>query len=121
MGPEPAIHDHCGNIYVPESRFRSDAMRADLSAFHEHVEVRHKLAGRSHAYAHRRALLHELLAARETYDEHGLREYVRYRVFSYPAWKVPDRNAVERDLCELLSADRPLRGKLIEAITRAKM
>ena len=52
LGPEPAIHDHCGNIYVPGSRFRSDAMRADLSAFHEHTEVLHKLAGRSHAYAH---------------------------------------------------------------------
>ena len=121
LGPEPAIHDHYGNIYVPASRFRSDAMRADLSAFHEHTEVLHKLAGRSHAYAHRRALLHELLAAKETYDEHGLREYVRYRVFNYPAWKIAGRSAIESGLCELLSAERPLRGKLIEVITRAGM
>ena len=78
-------------------------------------------AGRSHAYAHRRALLQELLAAKETYDEHGLREYVRYRVFNYPAWRIADRSALESGLCELLSAERPLRGKLIEAITRVGM
>ena len=121
LEPEPAIHDHYGNIYVPARRFNADAMWADLSAYHEHVEVGHKLAGRSHAYAHRRALLHELLAARDIYDEDGLREYVRYRVFNYPAWKIPDRSAVEKGICELLSADRPLRGKLVEAITRARM
>ncbi len=121
LEPEPAMHDHYGNIYVPGSRFRADAMRADLSAFHEHVEVQHKRAGRSHSYAHRRALLLELLAARDIYDEDGLREYVRYRVFNYPAWKIPDRSAVVRELCELLAAGRPLRGKLIEVFTRTKM
>ena len=121
LEPEPAIHDHYGNIYVPARRYRADGLRADLSAYHEHVEVQHKLAGRSHAYAHRRALLHELLAARDIYDEDGLREYVRYRVFNYPAWKIPDRSAVEKEICGLLSADRPLRGKLIEVITRARM
>ena len=96
-------------------------MRADLSAFHEQTEVYHKLAGRSLAYAHRRALLLELLAAKDIYDEDGLSDYVRYRVFNYPAWKAPDRSAVARELCELLSAERPLRGKLIEVITRAGM
>ena len=80
-------------------------MRADLSAFHEHTEVCYKLAGRSHAYAHRRALLLELLAAKQIYDEDGLSDYVRYRVFNYPDWKIPDRSAIENALCELLSAD----------------
>ena len=89
LEPEPAIYDHHGNIYVPASRFESDALRADLSAYHEHVEVQHKLAGRSHAYAHRRALLMELLAARDIYDKDGLREHVQYRVCNYPAWKDP--------------------------------
>ena len=105
----------------PKAASAPDSMRADMSAFHEHTEVLHKLAGRTHAYAHRRALLEELLAARETYDEHGLREYVRYRVFNYPAWKAPDRSAVARELCELLLAGRPLRGKLMEVITGARM
>ena len=121
LEPEPAIHDHYGNIYVPASRLRADAMRADLSAYHEHIEVQQKLAGRSHAYAHRRALLMELLAAKGIYDKDGLREYVQYRVFNYPAWKIPDRNAIMSELCGLLSADRPLRGRIINVITRAKM
>ena len=121
LEPEPAIHDHYGNIYVPASRFASDTLRADLGAYHEHVEVQHELAGRSHAYAHRRALLMELLAARDIYDADGLREYVRYRVSIYPAWKIPDGGAVASELCELLSADRPRRGRLIEVITRARM
>ena len=121
LGPEQAIHDHDGNIYVAESRVRADSMRADLSAFHEHTEVCDKLAGRSHAYAHRGALLLELLAAKQIYDEDGLSDYVRYRVFNYPDWKIPDRNAIENALCELLSADLPLRGRLIEVFTRARM
>ncbi len=121
LEPEPAIHDHYGNIYVAESCFRADAMRADLSAYHEHVEVQHKLAGRSHAYAHRRALLMEMLAAREIYDKNGLREYVQYRVFNYPTWKIPDRSAIMNELCGLLSAARPPRGRLIEVFKRAGM
>ena len=121
LGPEPAIHDHYGNIYVPEDKYRADPVRAELCAYHEHVEVQHKLAGRSHTYAHRRALLMELLAAKDIYDEDRLREYVRYRVFNYPAWKIPDRNATMNELCRLLSADRPLRGRVIEVITRTGM
>lgn len=121
LEPEPAIHDHYGNIYVPATRFESDSLRADLSAYHEHVEVQHKLGGRSHAYAHRRALLMELLAAKSIYYEGGLGGYVRYRVFNYPAWKIPDRSAIEKKICDFLSADRPRRGKLVEVITRARM
>ena len=115
------MYDHDGNIYMPESRVRSDRMRADLSALHEHTEICHKLAGRSHAYAHRRGLLTELLAAKQVYDEEGLKAYVHHRVSGYPDWKIPDKGAIEERLRGLLSADRPLRGKLIEVITEARM
>ena len=72
-GLDDAMYDHDGNIYLPESSVRADTTRADLTAFHEHTEIRHKLAGRSHAYAHRRGLLEELLAAKQIYDEDGLK------------------------------------------------
>ena len=121
LGLDVAIYDHGGNIYMPASRVRSDQTRADLSAFHEHVEIQHKLAGRSHAYAHRWGLLEELLAAKQVYDEEGLKAYVHYRVSGYPAWKIPDKSAIEGRLRQLLSADRPLRGKLIEVFTEAQM
>ena len=116
-----AMYDHDGNIYLPETSVRSNPARADLFAFHEHTEIRRKLAGRSHAYAHRRALLEELLAAKQVYDEDGLEEYVRRRVFDYPDWKIPDKEAIVERLYVLLSAGRPLRGKLIEVITGARM
>ena len=119
--PEPAIHDHYGNIYVPARCLESDALRSDLIAYHEHIEVQHKLAGRPHAYAHRRALLLELFAAKQAYSVARLEDYVRYRVFGYPAWKIPERHAVAGEICELLSADRPLRGKLMEVINRTRM
>ncbi len=121
LGFDMAMYDHDGNIYMPESRVRSDRMHADLSALHEHTEICHKLAGRSHAYAHRRGLLTELLAAKQVYDEEGLKAYVRHRVSGYPDWKIPDKGAIEERLHGLLSADRPLRGKLIEVITEARM
>ena len=120
-GLDDAMYDHDGNIYLPESSVRSDPTRADLTAFHEHTEIRHKLAGRSHAYAHRRGLLEELLAAKQIYDEDGLKAYVHGRVFGYPDWKIPDRDAIQKRLYELLAVDRPLRGKLIEVITEARM
>ena len=121
LGLDMAVYDHDGNIYMPESRVRSDQTRADLSALHEHTEILHKLAGRSHAYAHRRGLLKELLAAKEVYDEKGLKAYVHYRVSGYPDWRIPDKGAIEERLHGLLSADRPLRGKLIEVFTEAGM
>ena len=120
-GFDPAVYDHEGNIYLSEDYVRADPTRADLTAFHERTEVRHKLAGRPHAYAHRRGLLEELLAAKQTYDEAGLTAYVHQRVFGYPDWKIPDRDAIQERICELLSADRPLRGKLIEVIAQARM
>ncbi|MCY3782234.1 MAG: hypothetical protein OXG79_00415 [Chloroflexi bacterium] len=121
LGGEIAIYDHDGDIYLPESYVRSHPSNADLVAYHEQIEIGHKLAGRSHAYAHRRALLMELLAAKQSYDEVGLRAYVHQRVFGYPDWKIPDKDAIEERLYELLSADRPLRGRLIAVITEAKM
>ena len=120
-GLDLAMYDHDGNIYLPENSVRSDSTRADLTAFHEHTEIRHKLSGRSHAYAHRRGLLEELLAAKQIYDEDGLTVYVHQRVFSYPDWKIPDKDAIKKRICELLAVDRPLRGKLIEVITEARM
>lgn len=120
-GLDDAMYDHDGNIYLPESSVLADPTRSDLTAFHEHTEIRHKLAGRSHAYAHRRGLLEELLAAKQIYDEDGLKAYVHRRVFGYPDWKIPDRDTIWKRICELLSVDRPLRGKLIEVITEARM
>ena len=120
-GADIAMYDHDGNIYLPESYVRAEPTRADLSALHEHTEISHKRAGRSHAYAHRRALLSELLAAKQVYDEDELRRYVRERVFAYPDWKIPNRGTIEERLYELLSVDRPLKGKLIGVITEARM
>ena len=121
LGGEPAIYDHDGNIYLPAIYVSAHPMYADLVAYHEHIEIGHKLAGRPHAYAHRRALLEELLAAKQSYDEDGLRPYVHQRVFGYPDWKIPDKDALEERLYELLSADRPLRGRLIAVVTEARM
>lgn len=121
LGGEIAIYDHDGNTYSPDSYVRSRPSNADLVAYHEHIEIRRKLAGRSHAYAHRRALLMELLAAKQSYDEDGLRAYVHQRVFGYSDWKIPDKGAIEETLYELLSADRPLRGRLIAVVAEARM
>ena len=120
-GMDPAMYDHDGTIYVPESAVRSDPQRADLSAYHEQVEICYKLAGRSHGYAHHRALLHEILAAKQVFAECGWREYVHSKVFSYPDWKLPNKSVIAARLCELLSADRPLRGKLLEVFKEARM
>ena len=121
LGGEPAIYDHDGNIYLPEGYVRAHPTNAELVAFHEHIEISHKLAGRPHAYAHRRALLEELLAAKQIYDEDELRSYVKQRASGYPDSKIADKVAVEERLYELLAADRPLRGRLIEVITEARM
>ena len=51
-----AMYDEDGNIYLPESFAKADPGFAYLVVLHEHVEITHKLAGRSHAYAHHRAL-----------------------------------------------------------------
>ena len=68
-----------------------------------------------------RGLLEELLAAKQVYAEDGVSEYVHHRVFFYPDWKIRDKGDIEERLYGLLSADCPLRGKLIEVITEARM
>lgn len=120
-GLDEAMYDQDGRIYLPESSVRSDARRADLGAYHEHVEICHKLAGRSHGYAHHRALLMEFLAAKQAYDKNGLKQYVHDRVFMYPDWKMPDKSNVAQGLCELLSAKRPLRRELVKVFREARM
>ncbi len=117
-----AMYDEDGNIYLPESFVNAEPEFAYLVVLHEHVEIGHKLAGRSHAYAHRRAYLAELLAAKEMFTGPGeLRQFLTRRIGGYPEWKVPDKGAVEEQLYELLQAPRPLRGRLIEVMTRARL
>jgi len=117
-----AMYDEDGRIYLPE-RFADDhPERADLVVLHEHVEISHKLAGRSHAYAHRRAILMELLAAKALFGtpEH-LREYLQWRIGAYPDWKVPDKPGVIGRINDLLQASRPLRGRILEIAKEARL
>ena len=117
-----AMYDEDGNIYLPESFVNAEPKFATLVVLHEHVEIGHKLAGRSHAYAHRRAYLAELLAAKEMFSGPGeLRQYVKRRIGGYPDWKVPNKAEVEERLYDLLQAPRPLRGRLIEVMTEARL
>lgn len=120
-GMDPAMYDHDGNIYVPESSVKSDPVRADLSTFHEHTEICHKRAGRAHGYAHHRALLKEFLAAKQIFDQNGLKEYVRWRVFANPDSKLPDKSVIAERLSDLLTEDKPSRGKLLEVLASARM
>ena len=117
-----AMYDEDGNIYLPE-RFEIDHPEiAYLIVVHEHVEVTHKLAGRNHAYAHRRALLAELLEAKKMFSEPGqLQTFLKYRIGGYPDWKVRDKRDVEKRLHDLLQAPRPLRGRIIEVVTEARL
>ncbi len=121
LGPDMAIYDHDGNIYVARSYVQADPTRADLGAFHEHTEICHKRAGREHGDAHHLALLEELLAAKQMYNEDGLREHIHSHVFVYPDWKIPDKSAVAERLCGLLSAASPLREKLLDVFADARM
>ncbi len=117
-----AMYDEDGNIYLPERFAGGRPQRAELVALHEQVEISHKLAGRSHAYAHRRAILIELLAAKATFRGPGqLREYLHWRIGVYPDWKVPDKAAVEAQVYELLAASRPLRGRILDVVKKARL
>ena len=117
-----AMYDEDGNIYLPE-RFANDRPeQTDLVVLHEHVEISHKLAGRSHAYAHRRALLAELLAAKALFGAPGqLRAYLQWRIGGYPDWKVPDKQNVEKRIHNLLQAPRPLRGRILDIVKEARL
>ena len=115
--PDLAFYDEAGAIYVSEIIVKADARSADLCAYHEHVEIRHKRAGRSHAYAHRRAYVEELLAAKDLFcgpDE--LLGYLRSRVEGYPEWKVPEPEAVAVQLHDVLSGTKPPKGELLQVI-----
>jgi len=117
-----AMYDEDGNIYLPESFVNADPEFAYLVVLHEHVEIAHKLAGRSHGYAHHRAYLAELLAAKEMFSGPGeLRQFLKRRIAGYPDWKVPDKADVEERLYDLLQEPKPLRGRLIEVMTKARL
>ena len=115
-----AMYDEDGNIYLPQ-RFAVDhPERANLAALHEHIEITHKLAGRRHAYAHRRAILIELLAAKALFDGPGApRAYLTWRIGAYPDWKVPEKPSVMGQLYDLLQAARPPRGQILEVVKAA--
>ena len=115
--PDLAFYDEDGRIYVPEHLVAFDERYADLLAFHEHLEVRHKLAGRSHAYAHRRPLLMELLAARQIFNEPGTwKGYLQWRIGLYPTWKVPDPEQMVVNFVRLLTEHKPRKGELLQVI-----
>jgi hypothetical protein len=120
--PDVAFYDEGGAIYVSEDLVDEDARVADLTAYHEAVEIRHKRAGRSHAYAHRRAYVDELLAAKELFGGPGeLSGYLRRRIGGYPQWKVPEPEAVAARLHGVLSEDKPRKGDLLGVITEHRL
>ncbi len=120
--PDVAFYDGGGAIYVSEDLVGEDARVADLTAYHEHVEIRHKRAGRSHAYTHRRAYIEELLAAKDIFGGPGeLLGYLRRRVGGYPEWKVPEPEAVAERLHGILSEGKPRKGELLRVITEHRL
>ena len=120
--PDLAFYDEEGRIYVPEYLVAFDERYADLLALHEHIEIRHKLAGRSHAYAHRHALVEELLAARQIFDETVVwKDYVQWRIRLYPTWKVPDPDQIIDQFVRLIAEDKPRKGKLLQVIKEHRL
>jgi hypothetical protein len=116
--PDGAWYDTDGALYIANDLLAWDAQVADLIAYHEYEEVRHKKAGRAHAYAHRRANLAELLAARHVYaDAEALRTYLRWRIGSYPAWKGLEVELVAKDLERALLAQPLRKGQVLQVIT----
>jgi hypothetical protein len=117
-----ACYDEDGTVYIPEALVQADKRHADLIAFHEHAEIRHKRAGRSHAYAHRHALVEEFLTAKQIHDERSaLKRYLVWRVKGYPASKIPYPEEVAVQLAHILAADRPRKGDLLKLITNHRM
>jgi hypothetical protein len=115
-------YDEDGTIYVAAELACLDERFADLIALHEQLEVRYKVAGRSHAYAHRRAWAEEVLTAKRLFGQPSEQaHYVRWRVGQYPVWKVPDPEAVAAQLTEILASDRPRKGDLLRAITAHRL
>lgn len=115
--PELALYDEDGTIYVSEAVVKADTRSADLCAYHKHIEIRHKRAGRSHACAHRRAYIAELLAAKNLFggpDE--LLGYLRWRIGLYPAWKELDSEMVAMQLHSVLSETKLRKGEVLQMI-----
>ncbi len=117
-----ACYDVYGAIYLREDLVAFDERVADLTVYHEYVEVQHKEAGRAHAYAHRRAYVAELLAARQVFGEPAeLEDYLRWRIGGYPAWKGLDSEQVAADLARVLTAERPRKGELLQVIKEHRL
>lgn len=113
-----AIYDEQCAIYVDEKVVELDERFADLTAYHELLEIRHKLAGRSHAYSHRRAYVEELLTAKGILpDSSELRRYLQWRIEGYPAWKQLKPEEVVTELLDVLTPDKPRKGELLRVIT----
>lgn len=117
-----AWYDTDGALYVAEDLVAWDEQVADLTAYHEFEEVRHKKAGRPHAYAHRRAYLAELLAARQVYaDADALHRYLRWRIGGYPAWKGLNVEQVVKELEQVLLAQPLRKGEVLRVITACRL
>ena len=115
--PDLAFYDEAGTIYLPDDLVALDGRFADLIAFHEHIEIRHKRVGRAHAYAHRRALMEELLAAKQVFIEPAeFQQYIRWRIGLYPKWKILDTEEVVAQVLHVLTMDRPRKGELFQVI-----
>jgi hypothetical protein len=115
--PDLAFYDEERTIYLPEDLLQFNEQYAHVIALHEQIEIQHKRAGRTHAYAHRRALLAELLAAKQIFPEASqLAGYLQWRIGGYPAWKNLDRAAIVAQSIQLLASNRPRRGALLQLI-----
>lgn len=115
--PDLAFYDENGTIYIPAELLEFNKQYAQLIALHEHVEIQHKSAGRPHAYAHRRALLAELMAAKQIFTEPGqLESYLDWRIRLYPEWKRFGRADAVTQLGHILATSRPRKGDLFQLI-----
>ena len=115
--PDLIFYDEAGTIYIPEDLIEFNEQYAHLGVLHEHVEIQHKLALRSHAYAHRRALQAEFLAAKRIFpDLKQLEGYLRWRIGLYPEFKRFDRADVLAKLMQILTSERPRKSDLFQLI-----
>ena len=115
--PDLVFYDETGTIYIPADLIEFDEQYAHLFALHEQVEIQHKLASRPHAYAHRRALQAEFLAARQIFpDVNQLEAYLHWRIGLYPEFRRFDRADLLAKLMLILTSERPGKGDLFRLI-----
>ncbi len=115
--PDLVFYDETGTIYIPADLIEFDEQYAHLFVLHEQVEIQHKLASRSHAYAHRRALQAEFLAAKQIFpDVNELEAYLHWRIGLYPEFKRFDRADLLAKLMLILTSERPSKGDLFRLI-----